>query len=80
MVQKSTVAIMTRTDLMTAAEAAERLGVTRMTVQRWQREGRLRKVRPRPPLLFDAEEVELHAAKMAEYLKAKAALLDGAAS
>ena len=80
MVQKFTVAIMTRTDLMTAAEAAERLGVTRMTIQRWAREGRLKTIRDRPPLLFDADEVEAHAAKMAEYLKAKAALLAGEAA
>jgi excisionase family DNA binding protein len=70
---------MTQTDVMTAAEAAERLGVTTMSITRWAKDGRLKKIRD-APLLFDAEEVERHAALLDEYRKAKAALLDSEAA
>jgi predicted site-specific integrase-resolvase len=65
---------MTGSDVKTAAEAAERLGVTHMTIQRWAKDGTLTAIR-KAPLLFDAAEVERRAAVMAEAARAKAAHL-----
>lgn len=67
---------MTPTDVMTAAEAAVRLRVQHITIQRWAKEkdGRppmLKKLRDKP-LLFATEEVERRAAEMDQGLKTRA--------
>ncbi len=62
---------MTQTDVMTAAEAARRLRVQHMTIQRWAKDGRLKPIR-KAPLLFDATEVERRWAEMDQGLKTKA--------
>jgi excisionase family DNA binding protein len=62
---------MTRSAVMTAAEAARRLRVQHITIQRWVKDGRLTPIR-RKPLLFDEAEVERRAAQMDQGLKTKA--------
>ena len=64
---------MTGTDVMTAAEAATRLRVQHITIQRWSKDsdGRLKPLRRRP-LLFAAEEVERRATQMDQGLKTRA--------
>ena len=55
---------MSNLELLTVVEAAQRLSVSRMTVTRMARDGRLATVRERP-YLFTAAEVERAKAKAA---------------
>ncbi len=67
---------MTGTDVKSAAEAAERLGVAVVTVQRWADDGQMPPIR-KAPLIFDAAVVERRAAEMIIDLRAKLAHLTG---
>ena len=62
---------MARSDVMTAAEAAARLRVQHITIQRWAKDGRLKPIR-KAPLLFDVTEVERRADEMDRGLKTRA--------
>ena len=65
---------MSTPDVLTRAEAAERLGVTVVTVTRWVADGRLTAIRD-DPWLFAASEIERLAAELAAEYTAKAAHL-----
>jgi excisionase family DNA binding protein len=70
---------MTADGRMTAAEAAERLGVTTRTIGRWARDGRLPPARKflglRGPYLFERAEVERVAAELLQQAEARAEAL-----
>lgn len=65
---------MSTPDVLTRAEAAERLDVTTVTITRWVIDGRLTAIRD-DPWLFAAAEVERLAAELAAEHTAKAARL-----
>lgn len=61
-------------EVLTRAEAAERLGVTTVTVTRWVNDGRLAAIRD-DPWLFAVAAVEALAAELADEFTAKAEAL-----
>jgi len=70
---------MTATEVLTAAEAAKRLRVQHITIQRWVKDGRLSAIRSRP-LLFAAAEVERRAGELDQGLKTRAQIARAEAS
>lgn len=69
---------MTGSEVKTSAEAAVRLGVSVMTIQRWAADGQLKPLRT-SPLIFDDALVEAKAADLADEYRAKLAHLTGEA-
>lgn len=69
---------MTASVVLTAVEAAARLGISELTARRWGADGTLKAFR-RDPWLFEQGEVERKAAEMVDELRAKLAHLTGEA-